>query len=173
VKLAAFALTAALAGGTAAATPALRAAADGVKGNRPAAVRPVPPRSYGQAGVTCAMLPAGIAEQESGGNYHARSGVGALGKYQVMPDNVPAWTREATGRAATPAQFLASPDLQERTARRKLRDLCGRYGVRGAAAAWFSGRPELHNDPTYRGGGAASVKAYVDAVMAHARRQGR
>jgi hypothetical protein len=143
------------------------------KGNRPAHARPVPPRAYGQAGVTCAMLPGAIAEQESGGNYRARSNVGALGKYQIMPGNVPEWTRAATGRAATAAQFLASPPLQERTARFQLGRLCDQYGARGAAAAWFSGRPELHNDYRYRGGGAASVGAYVDAVMAHARRENR
>ena len=34
----------------------------------------------------------GIGQQESGGNYGSVNGSsGALGKYQIMPANVPAW----------------------------------------------------------------------------------
>lgn len=131
------------------------------------------PRRVAVQGVTCAMLPAGIRAQESGGNYRARSSVGAAGAYQVMPGNLPAWSLEAVGRRVALAEFLGSRELQDRIARRKIGEYCARYGPRGAAAAWFSGRPELHRDYRYRGGGAASVGAYVDSVMALSRRAAR
>lgn len=119
---------------------------------------------------TCARLPAGVRAQESGGNYRAvNAHTGALGGYQVLPGNVTPWARDVLGHPVTPAQFLASRTIQDRVAKAKLGALCRRYGPRGAAAAWFSGRPELADDTAPRGGGAASVKAYVDSVMAHIR----
>jgi hypothetical protein len=131
------------------------------------------------AGVTCAMLPAGVLHQESGGDYSARGrpvgshgGARALGGYQVMPANLPTWSREVLGHTVTERQFMASPALQDRIAGAKLRQSCAVNGPRGAAAEWFSGRPELANDYRYRGGGAASVGAYVDSAMLLARRYG-
>lgn len=145
-------------------------------GPAPAAASPavsLTDAAAGEVGVTCAMLPAGIRAQESGGNRSAISTMGAVGPDQIMPSNVGPWTREATGRAATVAEFRASPALQDRTARYKLGQLCRAHGVRGAAAAWYSGRPERHRDyrplPNRSG---PSVGAYVDSVMALARRGG-
>lgn len=119
---------------------------------------------------TCARLPAGIRAQESGGNYRVvNRGSGALGAYQVMPGNVAPWSRDVLGYPVTTARFLGDSGIQDRVAKAKLGQLCRQYGPRGAAAAWFSSRPELANDTVPRGGGAASVKAYVDSVMAHTR----
>lgn len=119
---------------------------------------------------TCARLPAGIRAQESGGDYRAvNAHTGALGAYQILPGNVAPWSRDILGYPVTTGRFLNSQPIQDRVARGKLAGLCRRFGPRGAAAAWFSGRLELANDPTPRGGGAASVKAYVDSVMAHAK----
>jgi hypothetical protein len=145
-----------------------------------AATGPARPGLAGaQQGVTCAMLPAGIRQQESGGRYRVRGvpvlshgGDRALGAYQVMPDNLGPWSREVLGRTVTEREFMASRSLQDRIAGVKIRQLCEQHGPRGAAAAWFSGRPELDNDTRSRGGGAASVAAYVDSVMALARRTG-
>lgn len=119
--------------------------------------------------VSCKRLPGGIRTQESGGNYQARNdGSGAMGAYQVMPGNVGPWSREVLGYPVSASTWMSHPDIQDRVAVTKLTGLCVRYGPRGAAAAWFSGRPQLANDYTYRGGGAASVGDYVDSVMAHA-----
>lgn len=129
---------------------------------------------------SCRTLPAGIKQQESGGRYGVRGvpvashgGDRALGAYQVMPANLPGWSREVVGRTVTEDEYMASPALQDRIAGTKLGQLCAAYGPRGAAAAWFSGRPELADDPTPRGGGAASVKSYVDNVMALSGRYGK
>lgn len=109
---------------------------------------------------------AAIAGQESGGDYSAVNGSsGALGRYQVMPANVGPWSRETLGYTVTPQQFLASPDLQDRIALGKLRRYWDAYGPRGAAAAWYSGNPQLSESTAPQPGGP-SIKGYVDSVMA-------
>lgn len=144
-----------------------------------AATRPV--FTAAQQGVTCAMLPKGIRAQESGGNYRIRGvpvashgGDRALGAYQVMPRNLPGWSQEIVGRRVSEREYMGSPALQDRIAGGKLAAYCRDHGPRGAAAMWFAG-PEnwrLHDSYAYRGGGATSVGAYVDSVMALARRSG-
>lgn len=105
---------------------------------------------------------AAIAQQESGGNYgDVNSGSGALGKYQVMPDNVADWTRRALGRSETPDQFLHDPSAQEAVARTILGGYYSQYGAAGAAAMWYSGQP----DPT-KTYGSPSVAEYVKEVLA-------
>src|SRR4051794_24654939 len=84
-----------------------------------------------------------VAQQESGGRYDIRNGIGALGKYQVMPGNVGPWTQRALGHRLTPEQFLADPAAQDKVAEVILGDYYHKYGVRGAAAAWYSGNPAL------------------------------
>jgi hypothetical protein len=159
VRVAAFVVSAGMAGGA-----GVYLVGDTTALHLPTARRPAP------LSATCARLPVGIRAQESGGNYRAVNvHTGALGAYQVLPGNVAPWSRDVLGYPVTPARFLASAPVQDRVAKAKLAALCRRYGPRGSAAAWFSGHPELANDTTPRGGGAASVKAYVDSVMAHAR----
>lgn len=81
-----------------------------------------------------------IASKESGGNYSAvNRHSGALGKYQIMPSNIPSWSRSALGYSVTPSQFLASPQIQERVARHQLQQYYQAYGAAGAAIAWYAG----------------------------------
>lgn len=90
---------------------------------------------------------AGIESAGSGG-YNAlgvvipKSGDRAYGKYQIMGNNIPAWTKEATGVEATPEAFLANPDLQERTARFKMGQYYDQYGNdEDVASMWHAGVP--------------------------------
>jgi len=112
-----------------------------------------------------------IAAQESGGRYGAvgvwTGGDRAYGKYQVMGANIPSWTRAYYGRALTPQQFLNSPKAQEAVARGKLKSYYNKYGARGAAAAWYSGNPNLDMSTRSQYGGP-SVKSYVDSVIRRA-----
>jgi hypothetical protein len=84
---------------------------------------------------------------ESGGRYNAvgpvtNSGDRAFGKYQVMGANIPSWTKEALGRSMTPAEFLASPEAQERVFETYFGKSVAKYGnPADAASVWFSGRP--------------------------------
>jgi hypothetical protein len=109
-----------------------------------------------------------IAQQESGGSYSAvgpETAYGhAYGKYQVLETNIGPWTAQYWGKRLTPHQFLNSPEAQEAVAYGKLKDYWDRYGARGAASAWYSGDPDLHNSTEAQNGGP-SIKAYVDSVL--------
>lgn len=110
-----------------------------------------------------------IAQQESGGNYSAVNGSsGALGKYQIMPANVPAWSQQYLGVKWTTSQFLGDPSKQDALARAVLQDYYDKYGARGAAAAWYSGNPAKANDYTPQKGGYPSIGEYVDQVLGKA-----
>lgn len=109
---------------------------------------------------------AAIAAQESGGSYRAvNSSTGALGRYQILPGNVGPWARQYLGMRMTPAQFMANPHLQDMLARAVLGSYVKNYGLRGAAAAWYSGNPALANSYTPQGS-YPSIGAYVDSVLA-------
>jgi len=107
----------------------------------------------------------GIGQQESGGNYGSiNSGSGALGKYQIMPANVPAWSEKYMGVKWTPQQFLGDPYKQEALAKAVLQDYYTKWGARGAASAWYSGNPALNLNYNSQNGGP-SIGAYVDQVL--------
>ena len=90
-------------------------------------------------------------ESEGQGGYAARGpvitrgayrGQRAAGMYQIMPGNLPAWSREALGREVSLDEFLANPDLQERIARHRVSAYYDQYGnVADVASVWHSGRP--------------------------------
>lgn len=108
---------------------------------------------------------AAIASQESGGNYRAvNRDTGALGKYQILPDNVTPWARQYLGIRMTPAQFMANPSLQDTLAKAVFASYLRNYGVRGAAAAWYSGNPALANSYTPQGN-YPSIGSYVDSIV--------
>lgn len=112
-----------------------------------------------------------IAEQESSNNYQAVGpwvrGNRAYGKYQVMDFNIPSWTRQHYGKSLTPQQFLNNSAAQEAVARGVLKGYWDKYGARGAASAWYSGDPNLHNSTRKQSGGP-SIKEYVDSVISKA-----
>ena len=85
-----------------------------------------------------------IASIESGGNYGilgptTKSGDRAYGKYQVMGNNIPSWTKEVLGAPMTPQEFLKNPDAQEQVFAHKFGKYVEKYGPEGAARAWFAG----------------------------------
>lgn len=88
-----------------------------------------------------------ISSIESGGNYNAigpvtASGDRAYGRYQVMGNNIPSWTKEALGMSLTPQQFLANPAAQDAVFRHRFGGYVQKYGTyEDAASVWFSGRP--------------------------------
>ena len=83
-----------------------------------------------------------MIESRGSGGYSAigpvtRTGDRAYGKYQVMGANIPEWSKDATGRSMTPAEFLASPETQEAVFKKQFGKYVEKYGASGAAAAWF------------------------------------
>jgi hypothetical protein len=91
-----------------------------------------------------------ISAVESGGNYHAvgpnTGSMGrALGKYQVMSENVAPWSKEVLGREVSPSEFLGNPKIQDAIFNGKFGQYVDKYGPDGAARAWFAGEKGMHN----------------------------
>lgn len=109
---------------------------------------------------------AAIAQQESGGDYSAvNSRTGASGKFQIMPGNIGPWSQQYLGRRISVDEFRRSPQLQDQLARAVLSDYYRKYGARGAAAAWYSGKPGRADDYTRFRSNEPSVGEYVDQVL--------
>ena len=107
-----------------------------------------------------------IAGQESGGNYSAvNSRTGASGRFQIMPANVGPWSQKYLGRTVSLAEFRGNPAIQDQLARAVLQDYYNRYGVRGAAAAWYSGNPNSQGNYARFRSNEPSVGEYVDQVI--------
>jgi hypothetical protein len=91
-----------------------------------------------------------ISAVESGGNYRAvgpnTGSMGrALGKYQVMSENVAPWSKEVLGREVSPSEFLGNPKIQDAIFNGKFGQYVDKYGPDGAARAWFAGEKGMHN----------------------------
>ncbi len=100
-------------------------------------------------------------QQESGGNYDAvNAGSGALGRWQVMPANLPSWLRESGLPDMSADEYLHNHAAQNRLATVILGGDFKRYGAAGAAAVWYSGR----DDPTATYGDPP-VYVYVNDVL--------
>ncbi len=69
----------------------------------------------------------------------------AVGAYGIMDSNVPAWTKDALGRAMTPQEFAADPSAQDAVFRAKFGQYAEKYGPEGAARAWLAGEGGMNN----------------------------
>jgi transglycosylase-like protein with SLT domain len=107
-----------------------------------------------------------IIVQESGGDYSAQSPDGALGAYQIMPNNIGPWSLKYLGHQVDVQTFISSPAIQDKIAMGRLLDYVNQYGYAGAAAAWYSGDPNMANNTNPQAGGNPSVAEYVQQVMA-------
>ena len=65
----------------------------------------------------------------------------AVGRYQVMESNIPAWTEKYYGKQLTPEEFRQDPEAQERVFEGAFGDLLKKYkgNIRDAMSAWHSG----------------------------------
>lgn len=112
-----------------------------------------------------------ISGRESGGNYGARnSSSGALGKYQIMPGNIPSWSREALGHSISASQFAHSPRYQEQIAQYKLRQYYNKWGPEGAAVAWYAGPGTANKYMNRRGQGFNAAQGAYPSISAYALR---
>lgn len=126
-----------------------------------------------------ARLRDAIIQQESGGDCGSvNADSGALGCGQVMPANLPSWSKDALGREVSQQEFLANPDLQYRIVdhrlqkywREELKNAKGNesQAVRRVAARWYSGRAELWNNEArqfYDGNEYPSIASYTKEVL--------
>lgn len=89
--------------------------------------------------------------ESSGGNYQARgpvvrtgryAGERAMGAYQVMPGNLPQWSRQALGREVSEEEFMESPEIQDAIFLDQATRNYRRHGSwEDAASIWFTGQP--------------------------------
>ena len=110
--------------------------------------------SYGQ--LTMQRIRDAIIGKESGGNYGSvNPDSGALGYAQVMPENLPTWSKRYVGRVVSKREFLRSPAIQKQVINghmtKLIQDLqsAGYKGdilIRRLAAIWYSGNGDLLND---------------------------
>lgn len=113
-------------------------------------------------------LPEAIRQVESSGRYGllgpvVKSGDRAYGAYQVMGNNIPAWTKEVLGKSMTPGEFLKDQKAQDAVAYAMLNKYQNQYGSPQAAASmWFTGRPSAPNARDILGTSGAD---YVNKVM--------
>lgn len=88
-----------------------------------------------------------------------------MGAYQIMPANLPAWSREALGHSISEAEFMSSPSEQDAIARYIISGYYNKYGAAGAASMWFSGQP---NPNSTASDGSTTVNKYVQNVLSYA-----
>lgn len=115
-----------------------------------------------------------IAGQESNGKHSAvgvvtRNGDRAYGKYQVMGNNLAGsrkgWDYETTGKDVTPEQFLRNPQLQEDVAKGKLTEYYKKFGVAGAAKAWYGGPGAAKRNSNAKQYGGPSLNSYAQSII--------
>lgn len=66
----------------------------------------------------------------------------ALGKYQVMEEYLPGWSKQYLGREVSADEFVKNPQLQEQLVKTRVDQLYKKYGnYEDVASVWHSGRP--------------------------------
>jgi hypothetical protein len=128
-----------------------------------------PPAALGYADPISKYSSATSTVEGTGGSYDALGRVikspqtgqpdRAYGKYQVMGENIPQWTKEVLGTSMTPQQFLQNPQAQEAVYRTKFSQLVQKYGPEGAAKAWFAGERGMSN-PNAKDANGMTVARY-------------
>ena len=107
---------------------------------------------YEREGVDLHALARSIKKIESGGgNYSVRGpviesgrykGERAMGAYQVMPGNLPQWSKAALGRVVSEDEFMASEAIQDTIFLDQMVKYIDKYGTaEDAASMWFTGLP--------------------------------
>jgi murein DD-endopeptidase MepM/ murein hydrolase activator NlpD len=113
-----------------------------------------------------------IAAQESGGDPTVVNPIGAMGKYQFMPETLSAVSQRALGRVVSPAEFLANEALQDQLAKAYWADMEPVVKTKTSdpveqcrmmASYHYSGDIALWNSPAPQGE-YPSIAAYTAAI---------
>jgi tape measure domain-containing protein len=122
-----------------------------------------------------------IIGQESGGDSNAVNPFsGATGMGQVMPANIPSWTREALGREMSVKDFRNDPAAQNQTITYKLRQYFNEelqaaggdveLAMRRVASRWYSGNGSWHTSTRPQKNNHPSIAAYSTSIVNRAKR---
>ena len=96
-----------------------------------------------------------LRKQESGNPSAVNKHSGAAGMYQIMPANIPGWSKEALGREVSYNEYMGNPAIQEQIAMFHINKALqhqlaagykGDLAIRRAASVWYSGRAGLYDD---------------------------
>jgi cell wall-associated NlpC family hydrolase len=137
------------------------------------------PSAYGTddgGSINTAALMEAIKSQESGGNTVAVNGrTGAMGAWQILPSNLPSWSKQCLGRQITASQFMGDPNLQRQIVECKLTEYAQVHAakanseeelVRRVAATWYSGNGDLWDNARRQGPGGSepSIREYTVSI---------
>ena len=99
-----------------------------------------------------------VIAKESGGDSTAQNAdSGAMGKGQILPSNIPSWSKEALGREVSLEEFKNNPGIQMAIINDRFTKMAnniigagysGDEAIRRIAAIWYSGQHDLYD---YRG----------------------
>lgn len=113
-----------------------------------------------------------ISGIESGGSRNpygevgiATKGGNALGKFQVMSNEIPERTQAALGYKMTPQEFLNNPNAQHIQFRQQFGDAVKKYGEEGAARNWYGGDRGMYNLGATDAHGRLTVAKYGQDYM--------
>ena len=107
-----------------------------------------------------------IGGRESGNNYSAvNEESGALGRYQVMPENVGPWSKRVLGREISTQEFLENPELQDQIFHGIFGSYVEQYGWSDAVSRWFSGVGLDQAIAQGRHDGNVSVPQYTATIL--------
>ena len=130
-----------------------------------AAVRQSMPQTNGQyntnrviGDINIDALRDAVIAKESGGDSTAQNAdSGAMGKGQILPSNIPSWSKEALGREVSLEEFKNNPGIQMAIINDRFTKMAnniigagysGDEAIRRIAAIWYSGQHDLYD---YRG----------------------
>jgi hypothetical protein len=85
----------------------------------------------------------------------------AYGRYGIMGNNIPAWSKDALGYSVGKQEFLNNPQLQDRVFDHRFGNYVTKYGPEGASKAWFGGERGMLN-PNAKDQLGTSVAGYGD-----------
>lgn len=119
-----------------------------------------------------------LSSQESSGNTRAvNPRTNATGEFQVLPSNIPSWTKTYLGQSLTPEQFKANPEAQRKVFRGEFGKYLGKAlplangdkdkAIRMAAAAWYGGEGAMNrfDDPNRFRPDEPSFREYTNSVL--------
>ncbi len=101
------------------------------------------------------LLARALRKQESGNPSAVNVHSGASGMYQIMPANIPGWSKEALGREVSYNEYMGNPVIQEQIAMFHINKALqhqiaagykGDLAIRRAASIWYSGNAGLYDD---------------------------
>jgi hypothetical protein len=147
--------------------------------------KPIKPRPRWSSGMTSEFIPNfdiesdldtaveafAAIESRGSGDYEAlgpiiKSGMykgdRAYGRYQVMGDNVPKWTKKYLGKSITKEEFLKDPKAQDAVIQGFFRENYAKFGtVEDVVSKWFTGQPLKKAEDRNASDGNSTVNEYV------------